>query len=98
MTSKLKINELSYNDSELVVLWSSNTETRINLVKLRKLCPCAGCRGGDFGPLGAMTGHITEAKIQAVQFVGNYAVNISWDDLHNTGIYSFQTLLEYGQE
>ena len=64
MINKLKITELNYNDSELVILWASKQETRLELLKLRKLCPCATCRGGDFGPLGAKTGHIKKAKIQ----------------------------------
>jgi len=34
----------------------------------------------------------------ALEPVGNYAVRIKFDDLHDTGIYSWQYLYELGQE
>jgi DUF971 family protein len=36
--------------------------------------------------------------ILALEPVGNYAVRIRFDDLHDTGIYSWQYLYELGQE
>ena len=36
--------------------------------------------------------------IMAVEPVGNYAVRLRFDDLHDTGIYSWQYLYELGQE
>jgi DUF971 family protein len=36
--------------------------------------------------------------ILALDPVGNYAVRIRFDDLHDTGIYSWQYLYELGQE
>ncbi len=33
-----------------------------------------------------------------IEPVGNYAVRLVFDDLHDTGIYSWQTLLELGRE
>ena len=35
--------------------------------------------------------------IMAVEPVGNYAIRIKFDDLHDTGIYSWDTLYDYGQ-
>ncbi len=35
--------------------------------------------------------------IMAVDPVGNYAVCIRFDDLHNTGIYSWDTLYNFGE-
>ena len=32
-----------------------------------------------------------------VEPVGNYAIRINFDDLHDTGIYSWDTLYDYGQ-
>jgi DUF971 family protein len=34
--------------------------------------------------------------IMGVEPVGNYAIRINFDDLHDTGIYSWDTLYEYG--
>ena len=36
--------------------------------------------------------------IMAAEPVGNYAVRLRFDDLHDTGIYSWQYLYELGQE
>ena len=35
--------------------------------------------------------------IMAVEPVGNYAIRIKFDDMHDTGIYSWDTLYDYGQ-
>jgi DUF971 family protein len=35
--------------------------------------------------------------IMGVEPVGNYAIRINFDDLHDTGIYSWDTLYDYGQ-
>ena len=36
--------------------------------------------------------------IMQIEPVGNYAVRLVFDDLHDTGIYSWQTLLDLGRE
>ncbi|NQV46590.1 MAG: DUF971 domain-containing protein [Rhodospirillaceae bacterium] len=35
--------------------------------------------------------------IIGVEPVGNYAVSLQFDDLHNTGIYSWDTLYQFGE-
>ncbi|MCH7831683.1 MAG: DUF971 domain-containing protein [Proteobacteria bacterium] len=35
--------------------------------------------------------------ILSVEPVGNYAIRINFDDLHDTGIFSWDTLYDYGQ-
>ena len=35
--------------------------------------------------------------IMAVEPVGHYAIRIKFDDMHDTGIYSWDTLYDYGQ-
>ena len=35
--------------------------------------------------------------IMVVEPVGNYAIRIKFDDMHDTGIYSWDTLYDYGQ-
>jgi len=38
-----------------------------------------------------------DVEIMSIDPVGNYAVQIKFDDMHNSGIYSWTTLLDYGQ-
>ncbi len=33
----------------------------------------------------------------SIEPVGNYAIQITFDDMHNSGIYSWSTLLDYGE-
>ena len=35
--------------------------------------------------------------IMEIEPVGNYAIRIRFDDLHDTGIFSWETLYEYGE-
>jgi DUF971 family protein len=39
-----------------------------------------------------------EVQILSVQPVGNYAVRLAFDDMHDTGIYSWQLLRQLGAE
>jgi DUF971 family protein len=75
----------------VVVLWEDGHESVFPIDYLRSWCPCASCQG-----------HAAEAKYldlegqELVQLggVGNYAVSFTWQDGHNTGIYSFRLLRE----
>lgn len=86
----IKILELKY----LWIKWSDETESRIELQKLRELCPCATClaerehRSKTYIPL-IQKNQITVAGLEQV---GNYAIKINWKDGHNTGIYEYAFL------
>ena len=40
---------------------------------------------------------VGQVGMLAIEPVGNYAIRINFDDLHDTGIYSWDTLYDYGQ-
>jgi len=56
---------------------------------LRGYCPCAHCQGHggtiEFVPGG-------DLSIRDIQQVGNYALQFTWGDQHDTGIYTFRYL------
>lgn len=56
---------------------------------LRGHCPCAMCQGH-----GAQRRFITVpgAVLTGMRGVGNYAIELLWQDGHSTGIYSFEYL------
>jgi|SRR5258705_8808253 DUF971 family protein len=56
---------------------------------LRGHCPCALCQGH-----GAQRRFIDvpNAKLEAISPVGNYAIEMRWNDGHNTGIYTYDHL------
>lgn len=88
--AKIKIIENKY----LWIKWSDDTESKISLQKMRKLCPCATClaerdnQSKDFIPL--LLGNQT--TVSGIEAVGSYAIQINWQDGHNTGIYEYPFL------
>ncbi len=64
---------------------------------LRVESPSAEVQGHGPGQKTIIAGR-RHVGILALEPVGNYAVRIRFDDLHDTGIYSWQYLYELGQE
>lgn len=83
---------------ELAIKWEDGQEHFIPLEKLRKACPCAGCKG-EVDIIGNLHKNpdvpLSEKSFQISGFVrvGGYAIQPVWADGHNTGIYSFDYLL-----
>lgn len=62
---------------------------------LRVHSPSAEVRGHGPGQETLQTGK-KNVSIKAVEPVGNYAVQLSFSDGHNTGLYSWDILYDYG--
>jgi len=82
---------------ELALKWEDGTESFITLEKLRRACPCAGCKGemDVMGNLykGPETPLRPESfRLRGLARVGGYALQPQWADGHNTGLYSFDYL------
>ncbi len=94
--------EIQQIGGELAVKWEDESETFVSLEKLRRHCPCAGCKGevdimGNVykGPDRPLT---PEAfRLVRVATVGGYAVQPVWGDGHSTGLYSFEYLKRVGE-
>lgn len=87
---------------ELAIKWQDGTEDFIALEKLRRACPCAGCKGerdvmGNLyrGPEQILTQD--SFQLRALHWVGTYAVQPVWADGHATGLYSFEYLKQITQ-
>ena len=78
----------------LFIKWDDDTESKIGLGKLRRLCPCATCvalrenESKSYIPLFAAD----QVNVSSINIVGNYAISILWKDGHNTGIYEYPFL------
>lgn len=88
--------EISFDDEHFTILWKDGVLSQFSLLELRKNCPCATCRGGHGGKVGAQTQSIEKIHLISWSKVGRYAVSILWSDYHNTGIYSFDHLRAFG--
>ncbi|WP_411823444.1 DUF971 domain-containing protein [Leptospira sp. 'Mane'] len=87
--------EIHFDDESLFIQWKDGFESKFSLLDLRKKCPCATCRGGHGGKIGAATKQIQSIKLLSWTKVGRYAISIVWSDYHNTGIYSYDHLRAY---
>ncbi len=63
---------------------------------LRVESPSAEVQGHGPGQKTIIAGR-RHVGILDIEAVGNYAIRINFDDLHDTGIYSWDTLYDYGQ-
>jgi len=82
------------------VLWNDGRECRYAYGLLRKACPCATCRElrtqqqcAPANPF-QVVNTVTTQDVHPIRLhlVGNYALNIEWDDGHRTGIYPWGLL------
>ncbi len=83
---------------ELAIAWADGHESYYPLDRLRRDCPCAGCRARAAGPredspLRVVRGpQPEELAVDRLVPVGAYAVQIVWSDGHDAGIYAFEAL------
>jgi DUF971 family protein len=88
---------------ELAIKWNDGGESFIPLGKLRRACPCAGCKG-ETDIMGNVYKNpeqkLTAAAFEMVRFVsvGGYAIQPVWVDGHATGIFSFDYLQQVAAE
>lgn len=101
MSQVLKPTNIDVNRSEsyLEITWSDGRVCRYPLSHLREACPCVECRGGheymgmEHAPENILVLQPARSyELQRIDLVGNYAVQPTWDDGHDTGIYTWQYL------
>ena len=99
----MKVTNLEVIGKELAIRWGDGTETYVLLERLRRACPCAGCRGepdvmGNLhrGPAIRLTPE--SFRLTRVIPVGGYALQPVWADGHSSGLFSFESLWELAQD
>jgi len=79
------------------IAWD-DIQGQIALTEVRKSCPCALCgdlRSQQSGGLHMISEvEMPSVVLAAVIPVGNYAVQLRWEDGHDTGIYPYTYLRE----
>jgi ATP-binding protein involved in chromosome partitioning len=82
----------------LSVLWEDGHGDDFDVRDLRLACPCAVCIEETSGrPLLDPKSVRPDITPRVISSVGNYAITISWNDGHSTGIYSFERLRALGE-
>jgi len=81
----------------LVVVWDDGHESYYPLEQLRRACPCAACSGEPdlFGRMyggGPQTYRPDSFRLQSIEPIGNYALQLNWADGHTYGIWTHDRL------
>ncbi len=86
-------------DGGVQVRWDDGKESLFPAKWLRARCPCAGCVEEWSGRRTVSEAQIkADVRVHNLEPVGRYAVRIDWSDGHNSGIYSWEYLLEMREE
>jgi DUF971 family protein len=92
--------QASRSQAQLVIEWDDGHRSAYPLAGLRAACPCAGCRGGHAGMGGIPAPALLDEplppgasiKLAGLQPVGNHALQPTWQDGHDDGIFSWHYL------
>ena len=87
---------LSKSKDSLFVKFDNGYETTLSAELLRVESPSAEVQGHGIGQKTTPAGK-AEVTISGLEPVGNYAIRISFSDGHNTGLFSWDILYDYGQ-
>lgn len=93
------------SEYELKITWSDGQVRTYAASELRDRCPCATCREkrkavpAEPELLPVLSVEETQpSSVTGMRPVGNYAYNISFNDGHDTGIFTLAFLRELGTE
>ncbi|MDD9952649.1 MAG: DUF971 domain-containing protein [Zetaproteobacteria bacterium] len=99
MVSGLQIREIWQEDTDtLMIHWSTGEHMAYDVGLLREECPCAACRDEITG-VRLYAPRMDQPKVRPheIASVGSYALKITFDDLHSSGLYSFAGLYDLGK-
>lgn len=102
MTDQPREVRASRSKGTLTIVWQDGHRSEYRFVDLRAACPCAECQGTHSGG----RPHASDAsndlllplrseaatKLESLEQVGNYALQITWQDGHRFGIYTWDYL------
>ncbi len=80
----------------LRLVWDDGTDCTISLARFREECPCALCKGetimGTTYIVGMKQFSPGMNELLSLVPVGNYGVQATWKDGHDSGIYTWENL------
>lgn len=88
---------MSKDKRQLTVTFDNGESHAISAELLRVESPSAEVQGHDPSQKKIIPAK-RNVEIMKIEPVGNYAVRITFDDMHDTGIYSWETLHRLGSE
>ena len=86
-------------DGKVNIIWQDKTTTVLEYYFLRLNCRCASCINELTGEnVIDKTGIPRNIYPVTSEYIGNYALRITWSDKHSTGIYTFRFLKTLSEE
>ena len=94
-SSKIPTRFEPLNQWEAHISWNDGKSFGVPYAEIRFHCPCAGCVDEHTGQR-TITRESVAADIKPTKatVVGRYALQITWSDHHQTGMYHFDRLYE----
>ncbi|MBI3321087.1 MAG: DUF971 domain-containing protein [Candidatus Omnitrophica bacterium] len=81
------------NEYDVKIEWQDGHVSVYPARELRLACPCAGCIDEMTGQMRVIASSVPQdVRPLNIDLIGRYAINITWSDGHNTGIYAFDRL------
>ena len=87
---------LAKTKNSLFIRFDNGYETKLTAELLRVESPSAEVQGHGSGQKQTPVGK-ANVTITAIEPVGNYAIRICFSDGHDTGLFSWDTLYDFGQ-
>ena len=85
--------ELTAVDGDhIVIVWEDGETCTYPMNLLRSRCPCAGCIDEWSHEVLVKFDDVKDVRVKRIRPVGSYALNIAFDDGHDTGFYTFKKL------
>lgn len=95
----MQITQQTIIGNELCLVWSDGKESYLQLEPLRRACPCARCQGEPDALGRVVKPQVsytpTSFQMRNITVVGGYALQPTWADGHNSGIYTFDLLRSF---
>jgi DUF971 family protein len=86
-------------EQTLEIRWHDGRVDRMPYRFLRAECPCATCRHEWTGERLIQPESIRpDLQLEAMNPVGNYAVQLVWNDGHSSGLFTWDSLHELGAQ
>lgn len=86
--------KITTDKDNLIIDWDDKHKAKISFRQLRKDCPCATCmaerehQSKDY----IRIYNQNQIMLKNIEKVGKYALKLTWNDGHSTGIYEFTFL------
>ena len=95
----IRVKDITQLDSRtLGITWTDNRRDALDVVLLRKKCPCAMCIDEWTREQRLKPADVPDTvRPVRIDSVGSYALKIEFSDGHSTGIYSWEYLLDLGE-